>query len=52
MRPIQHIKTFHAKLSDGRTVQFFVNSDTRLIVVDVIDKDEHGGVEILRWKAR
>jgi hypothetical protein len=35
-------------LDDGRRVQFFLNRKTRLIVVDIIDADENGGVEILR----
>ena len=37
-----------AKLKDGRRVQFFLNRETGLVVVDVIDKNGKGGVEILR----
>jgi hypothetical protein len=37
-----------AKLSDGRRIQFFLNRETNLVVVDVIDKNGKGGVEILR----
>ena len=36
------------KLPDGRSVQTFVNRETGLIVVDVIDKGGRGGHEILR----
>jgi hypothetical protein len=38
------------QLQDGRSMQFFFNRDTNLVVVDVIDKDANGGVEILRRK--
>ena len=37
-----------AMLDDGRRVQFFLNRETGLIVVDVIDADGSGGVEVLR----
>jgi hypothetical protein len=37
-----------AKLRDGRSVQFFLNLDSGLVVVDVIDKNQKGGVEIVR----
>ena len=37
-----------AKLPDGRAVQFFLNRETGLIVVDVVDKNGKGGMEILR----
>ncbi len=37
-----------AKLDNGRTIQFFVNRETNLVVVDVIEKGGRGGVEILR----
>lgn len=40
-----------AKLPDGRTVQFFLNRETGLVVVDVLGKDGHGGTEILRQTA-
>lgn len=45
-----HAELFYAnaKLKDGRRVTFFLNRETNLIVVDVLDKDETGGVEILR----
>lgn len=42
---------FHATLDDGRHIQFFVNVETGLLVVDVVDADEQGGVEIMRRKA-
>jgi len=37
-----------AKLPDGRTVQFFLNRETGLVVVDVLGEDGRGGTEILR----
>ncbi len=37
-----------AKLKGGRRLQFFLNRETGLVVVDVIDKNEKGGREILR----
>lgn len=37
-----------ATLDDGRRVQFVLNRETNLIVVDVIDANGSGGVEILR----
>lgn len=37
-----------ARLPDGRAVQFFLNRETGLVVVDIIDKDGRGGTEILR----
>lgn len=37
-----------AKLPDGRSVQFFLNRETGLIVVDIQDKNGKGGNEILR----
>jgi hypothetical protein len=36
-------------MPDGRTVQFFLNMESRLIVVDVFDADERGGVEYARF---
>jgi hypothetical protein len=38
-------------LPDGRVVSLFVNDTTGLIVVDLVDADERGGVEICRYKA-
>lgn len=37
-------------LDDGRTVQLFVNRDTSLVVLDIIDADEQGGCEVYRHK--
>lgn len=45
------VHIFHVTLKDGRTVQFFANVDTNLLVIDVVDADERGGVEILRRMA-
>lgn len=38
----------NTKLKDGRRVQYFINKNSGLVVVDVIDKDMSGGKEILR----
>lgn len=38
------------KLRSGKSVQFFVNRDTGLIVLDVINKGERGGCELVRCK--
>ena len=40
-----------AKLPSGREVQFFVNRETGLIVVDVMTPDGKGGNEVLRINA-
>lgn len=37
-----------AKLNDGRRIQFFLNRETNLIVVDVMDASGKGGCELLR----
>lgn len=37
-----------AKLKDGRSVQFFLNRETGLVVVDVINKNGESGTELLR----
>jgi hypothetical protein len=36
------------KLPNGKRLQLFVNRETGLVVVDVIDKNDKGGIEILR----
>jgi len=36
------------KLKSGKTIQFFVNRETGLVVLDLINKSETGGVELLR----
>jgi hypothetical protein len=46
--PKPDIARMNAELKDGRAVQFFVNRENNLVVVDVINKDEKGGNEILR----
>lgn len=38
----------YVTLPDGREVSLFVNKATGLVVVDVVDADEDGGLEILR----
>lgn len=40
------------ELPHGKSVSFFVNRETGLVVVDVIDADEKGGVEILRHQVQ
>ena len=37
-----------AALEDGRSVQFFLNRETGLIVVDIIADDGRSGTEVLR----
>lgn len=37
-------------LPDGRKVQFFLNADNGLVVVDIIDKNGKGGTEVLRMQ--
>lgn len=41
-------KHYHARLDDGRYVQFYVNTETNLLVVDVVSADEASGVEVFR----
>jgi hypothetical protein len=49
-RPTREYPVYIASvtLDDGRHIQFFANQETSLIVIDVIDANEKGGVEILR----
>lgn len=42
------VRNFATTLPDGRRVIFFVNKATGLVVVDVADADDKGGVELLR----
>ena len=37
-----------AKLSNGKTIQFFLNRETGLVVVDIVNKGGKSGTEILR----
>ncbi len=37
-----------ASLQDGRRVQFFLNRETGLICVDIIDQNGRSGTEVLR----
>jgi hypothetical protein len=37
-----------ATLKDGREVRFFLNRETGLVVLDVIDRKGGGGVELVR----
>lgn len=40
-----------ATLPNGRTVQFFVNRESGLVVVDIMGPDAKGGNEVLRINA-
>jgi hypothetical protein len=40
-----------AKLPGGRSVQFFLNRETGLVVVDVVARHGRGGNEVLRLNA-
>ena len=42
------IKRANVKLDDGRMVTLFVNLDTRLVALDIVNADERGGVEVYR----
>lgn len=42
------IGRMNIKMRDGRTLSFFVNRKSGLLVGNVIDKDEKGGYEFLR----
>lgn len=46
--PIMNIKTVQIETGLGNTLQLFYNSDTGLVVVDLIAANEKGGSEILR----
>jgi len=36
------------RLRDGREVVLFVNLDTNLVVLDIVDADENGETEVYR----
>ena len=42
------IRREHVTLKDGRIVSLFVNRDTNLIVLDIVDANEKGGIEVYR----
>jgi hypothetical protein len=46
-----HLLHCSAKLPNGKTVTFFVNRDTNLVVVDIIAKNGKSGNEVLRINA-
>jgi hypothetical protein len=48
IRKEERITHQYAHLDDGRTISLFVNRDTNLVVLDVVDADEEGGVEVYR----
>lgn len=41
---VHHTITLH----DGRIVSLFVNRDTNLVVLDIVDTNERGGFEVYR----
>jgi len=47
-RPAPEVLYAWATLQDGRCVQFFLNRETGLAVVDVVAANGRAGVEILR----
>lgn len=42
------IRLAYIHLDDGRVVSLFVNKNTNLVVLDIVDADESGGVEVYR----
>jgi hypothetical protein len=46
--PIPELFYASVELPNRKRVQFFVNRESNLIVVDIINKDDKGGIEILR----
>lgn len=42
------IETLQVTTKNGNTLQFFYNPNNNLVVVDLVDKNERGGNEILR----
>jgi uncharacterized FlaG/YvyC family protein len=42
------IESFNVELKSGNHLNFFVNRETNLLVVDLVDKEEKGGNEIVR----
>lgn len=51
MRGTRGIRHFRTTLEDGREVTLFVNRQTGLIVVDVIELDGDHGTEVCRTTA-
>jgi hypothetical protein len=49
---IERIVYHNVPLDDGRVVVLFVNRESGLIVLDIVDKDEQGGVEVYRAHAK
>jgi len=43
-----NIQRLDIMTKDGNTLSFFYNPDNNLIVVDLIHKNDHAGVELLR----
>ena len=38
----------YVHLPDGRTVSMFVNKATNLVVLDIVDANDKGGIEVYR----
>ena len=49
--PVPEVMYSGATLPNGRQVQFFVNRESGLVVVDVMTPDGRGGNEVLRINA-
>ena len=49
--PIPELFYGGARLPNGRQVQFFLNRDTGLVVVDIIGPGDKSGREVLRMNA-
>ena len=43
-----NIKTVNFETKSGNTLQVFFNKDSGLLVVDLIDKNDKGGNELIR----
>jgi len=43
-----NIQRLNVTTKDGNTLSFFYNPDNNLIVVDLVHKNELGGIELLR----
>jgi hypothetical protein len=49
---IERIVHHNVPLDDGRVVALFVNRDSGLVVLDIVDADDKGGVEVYRAHAK
>lgn len=44
------IQCFQVETPQGNTLQFFYNPENNLVVVDLVAKNEQGGIELMRQK--